>query len=198
MLQSPTGSAMSKAKSRPRCPEAQPQRPTGPFSIIVADPPWKHGQRAAALSYRGMRTMSTKAICSLAVARIAAEDAILWLWISDAHLVKDAGLVLKAWGFEHKATLVWVKDRVDIGEWLQQQTELCLLAVRGTPVVKRWNATTVLMAKARDATGKPKEFYELVESYSSGSKLDLFGCDRRAGWVSWSPEPMPLHDNNAD
>lgn len=49
-------------------------------------------------------------ICALPVASIAHADCILWLWTTNAHL-PVAFDVLKAWGFEYKTILTWVKQK---------------------------------------------------------------------------------------
>jgi len=115
------------------------------------------------------------------VAEIADENAILWLWTTNAHL-RVAFDVLEAWGFEYKTLLTWVKDRMGTGEWLRGQTEHCMLAVRGKPVFLHGNHTTVLNARRREHSRKPDEFYALVEHTSHGSKLELFARETRNGW----------------
>jgi N6-adenosine-specific RNA methylase IME4 len=59
--------------------------------------------------------------------------------------------------------LTWAKDKMGYGDWLRCQTEQCLLAVRGRPVVQLSNQTTLLRAPMRAHSQKPDEFYELVE-----------------------------------
>ena len=117
----------------------------------------------------------------LAASDIADEDAILWLWTTNAHL-RVAFDVVKSWGFEYKTLLTWVKDRMGTGEWLRGQTEHCLLATRGKPVFIHGNHTTVLKALRREHSRKPEEFYILVEATCPGSKVELFARQARAGW----------------
>jgi hypothetical protein len=76
-------------------------------------------------------------IKALPVARLAARDAVLWLWATNAHL-PDAFEVAREWGFSYKTTLTWVKPRMGTGDWLRGRTEHCLLAVRGRPARGRW------------------------------------------------------------
>ena len=124
-----------------------PELPTGPFQVIVADPPWRYESRAD-LPYP---TMAIENIKALPVAAIAADDALLWLWTTTAHL-RVAFDVVHAWGFEYKTLLTWVKDRMGTGEWLRGQTEHCLLAARGKPVFVHGTHTTVLQAARRGAS----------------------------------------------
>jgi len=165
----------------------EPALPAGPFRVIVADPPWTYHKRRDDPSRRGVVTypdMATEEICALPVAPLAADDAVLWLWTTNAHM-RDAYAVLDAWGFTEKTILTWVKDRPGMGDWLRGQTEHCILAVRGRPVVTLTNQSTVLYAAAREHSRKPEEFYRLVEALCPGSKLELFARERRPGWEAW-------------
>jgi len=114
---------------------------------------------------------------------LAAEDAVLWLWTTNAHM-RVAFEVLDAWGFEHKTNLTWVKDRMGTGDWLRGQTEHCLMAVKGRPVVTLTNQTTVIYGPLREHSRKPESFYGLVEGLCPGSKVELFARNTRPGWAA--------------
>jgi len=62
-----------------------------------------------------------------------------------------------------------------MGDWLRGQTEHCIMAVRGKPVVTLTNQTTLLHAPVRGHSQKPVEFYDLVESLCPAPRYaDLF------------------------
>jgi len=62
-----------------------------------------------------------------------------------------------------------------MGDWLRGQTEHCIMAVRGKPVVTLTNQTTLLHAPVRGHSVKPVEFYDLVESLCPAPRYaDLF------------------------
>lgn len=87
--------------------EPPPLPGQGPYRVIVADPPWAYYKRPLDPSKEGTcpyPSMSTAEIGALPVAGIAHEDAIVWLWTTNAHL-REAFGVLDAWGFEHKTVL---------------------------------------------------------------------------------------------
>ena len=157
---------------------APPELPTGPFQVVVADPPWQY-ESGNSLPYP---TMPLEAIKAIPVCDIAADDAILWLWTTNSHL-PVAFDVVAAWGFEYKTLLTWVKDRMGTGEWLRGQTEHCLVAARGKPVFLHGSHGTVLEAARREHSRKPDEFYVLVEKVCPGSRVELFS---RAGerWLA--------------
>ena len=159
---------------------AAPELPTGPFQVIVADPPWQYDS-GNSLPYP---TMPIEEIKAMPVREIADENAILWLWTTNAHL-RVAFDVVEAWGFEYKALLTWVKDRMGTGEWLRGQTEHCLLAARGKPTFLHGNQTTALQATRREHSRKPEEFYSVVESTCPGGKIELFCRQRRSGWEAY-------------
>jgi len=156
---------------------APPTLPTGPFQVIVADPPWRY-ESGNDLPYP---TMDIEEIKALPVQRIAADDAILWLWATNAHL-RVAFDVVEAWGFEYKTLLTWVKDRMGTGQWLRGRSEHCLLAAHGNPVFMHGGHTSVIEAARREHSRKPEEFYTLVEETSPGSKVELFARQQRAAW----------------
>jgi N6-adenosine-specific RNA methylase IME4 len=89
--------------------------------------------------------------------------------------MRQAFAVLDAWGFEPKTILTWAKDRFGTGDWLRGQTEHCLLATKGSPVVEIKNHSTLLRGPVRGHSQKPREFYDLVESHSPAPRYaDLF------------------------
>jgi N6-adenosine-specific RNA methylase IME4 len=161
-----------------------PDLPTGPFQVIVADPPWRYDS-GNSVPYP---TMDIEEIKAMPVAEIADENAILWLWATNAHL-RVAFDVVEAWGFEYRSLLTWVKDRMGTGEWLRGQSEHRMLAIRGKPVFLHGNHATILEAARREHSRKPEEFYPLVEETCPGGKVELFCRQNRTGWRSYGNTP---------
>jgi N6-adenosine-specific RNA methylase IME4 len=167
-----------------------PPLPVGPFRVIVADPPWEYEKRLADSTHRGTLpypSMTLDEIKALPIHRLAADDAVLWLWTTNAHM-RVAFDVVAAWGFAHKTILTWGKQRMGVGDWLRGQTEHCILAVRGRPVITLTNQTTVLYGAAREHSRKPDEFYTMVESLCPGAKVELFARTTRTGWAAHGSE----------
>jgi N6-adenosine-specific RNA methylase IME4 len=134
--------------------EPPPLPGRGPYRVIVADPPWPYERRDEDPSHRAVLpypTMSIEQICAINVA-----------WVTNHHL-REAFTVLDAWGFVQMTMLTWAKDKMGFGDWLRGQTEQCMLAIRGKPVVRLTNETTLLQAPMRAHSQKPDEFYEMVE-----------------------------------
>jgi N6-adenosine-specific RNA methylase IME4 len=157
--------------------EPPPLPGNGPYRVIAADPPWPYEKRQADPSHRGVlpySSMSIAQICALNVSSLAHDDSILWLWTTNCHM-REAFEVVDAWGFEHKTILTWVKDRMGLGDWLRGQTEHCLMATRGKPIVHLTNQTSALHGPVRDHSRKPIEFYQFGEELCPAPRYaDLF------------------------
>lgn len=164
--------------------------PTGKYHVIAVDPPWNYENRADDESHRAANPyppMAIEEITNLQVPDLALDDCILWLWTTNA-FVEQAYLVTRAWGFEVKTILTWVKDRIGTGDWLRGQTEHCLMAVRGKPVVNLTNQSTVIYGPLREHSRKPEEFYQLVNELCPGQKVELFARQIRDGWTGYGNE----------
>ena len=163
--------------------------PQGPFDVIVVDPPWPYrgygnkeydadGNRADS-PYPEMDIEDIKAL-----ELPTPENCVLWLWTTNMFM-HEAYHVLEAWGFTPKTILTWVKDRMGLGRWLRNQTEHCILAIKGTPMVDLYNETTVLNAPNRGHSTKPDEFYELVDTLCIGTPIDWISRQEREGWTTF-------------
>jgi hypothetical protein len=97
--------------------EAPPLPGNGPYRVIVADPPWKYEVGDHDSTMRGIGPyprMTLDEITAFPAASIAADDCVLWLWTTNAHM-RDAFTVLDAWGFQQKSILTWAKDKMGKG-----------------------------------------------------------------------------------
>lgn len=173
-----------------------PPLPAGPFRVLVLDPPWDYSKRKNDPTHRSSLdypSMSLEKIAALPVPELAHDDAVLWLWTTNAYL-DGAHELVRGWGFVVKTVLTWAKDRPGLGDWLRGQTEHALLAVKGRPIVELGGESTLLTAKRREHSRKPEEFFALVESLCPGSKLELFARQPREGWTTWGAESEKFRD----
>ena len=164
--------------------------PEGPFRVIVVDPPWRYDTSVERSGLKGLvdyADMSVEEICALPVAKLAHDDAVLWLWTTNAFM-RAAYRCLDAWGFSDKTILTWDKQRLGTGSWLRNVTEHCILAVRGRPVVELGAQPTLISEARREHSRKPEAFYTLVESLCPGSKVELFAREHRPEWTTWGAE----------
>lgn len=186
---------------------------TKKYNVIYADPPWKlkagrnlvmnsrtkngkgfysDDSRARALSYP---TMSVKEIKSLNVKDIVADDAHLYMWVTNHHL-QFAFEIIKEWGFQYSTTLVWAKNSFGggLGGTFKVNTEFLLFARRGKLKATKTNYSTWYHLKRNYENGVPKHskkpyfFHELIESTSPGERLELFAREQRGSWDVWGNE----------
>jgi N6-adenosine-specific RNA methylase IME4 len=86
------------------------------FDVIVADCPWPfHDSLKMSATKRGAQanysTMTMQEIQRLPIEKVCNRDgAVLCLWVPSS-LLQQGLDTLKAWGFEHKQTYVWVKTK---------------------------------------------------------------------------------------
>ena len=99
------------------------------FSVIVADPPWSFKdslkmsgvKRGASANYD---TMTMQQIREMPVSEACHRDgAVLCLWVPGS-LLQDGLDTMKAWGFNHKQTYIWVKTKkhrfVRFTKWIKK------------------------------------------------------------------------------
>ena len=164
-----------------------PPLPNGKFNIIYADPPWKYEHsisksRAIESHYP---TMVLDDICDMNIP--TDDNAVLFLWVPSPKL--EEGLkVMKAWGFDYRTSMVWVKDRIGMGYYVRGKHEFLLIGRVGDgkiPLPENRPASTII-AKRREHSKKPEVVYEIIEKmYPNGKYLELFARQSREKWESW-------------
>ena len=186
---------------------ARTRKPTEPFRVLVADPPWGFSDslpgktRGAAKQYE---TLTVDEIKRYPLPPMA-DAALLFLWRVSS-MQEEALEVVRAWGFTVKSEICWVKLsttgeklHMGMGRILRGAHETCLVAARGryAPEVIDKGVRTVLLAPvtAVEETGKikhsskPAAFYDVVESVFPGPYAELFARTRRnAMWTQWGDE----------
>ena len=168
--------------------QAPPPLPPNQYRVIYADPPWSYDNsgfdQSAASQYP---TMTVDEICDLPVDERAADESVLFLWATSP-LLPEALLVMESWGFEYKASRVWIKDRAPGMGWFgKTRHELLLIGVRGQghPLEK---LDSVIEAPVTRHSAKPPIVYEDIERCYKGPYIELFARIEREGWESWGNE----------
>lgn len=181
------------------------------YACIAADPPWNEqgGGKSKRGADRHYPLMKARDIAALPVGPMAADNAHLWLWVTNNYL-PDGLAVMAAWGFRYVTNLAWHKMRsgktqIGLGQYLRGSHELCLFGVRGRlpyavrPDGKRVACPSVVIAERGRHSAKPVEAYEVIEQVSPGPRLELFARQPRAGWhcrgneidgVDLQPDPL--------
>ena len=161
--------------------------PPGGFATILVDPPWplQSGEKH-------YRTMSLARIKALPVGSLAARDAHLWLWTTNA-LLPTAYEVAEAWGFTVRSPLTWVKFRLGLGGryQLRNATEQLLFCTRGKAPLGSRSQPTWFNAPVTEHSRKPAEQFAIIERVSPGPYLELFARRRPESnqpWAVWGDQ----------
>ena len=164
-----------------------PGLPPGGFATILVDPPWP-----AQSGEKHYRTMSLARIKALPVGQLAARDAHLWLWTTNA-LLRTAYEVAEAWGFTVRSPLTWVKFRLGLGGryQLRNATEQLLFCTRGRAPLGSRSQPTWFNAPVTEHSRKPAEQFAIIERVSPGPYLELFARRRPESnqpWAVWGDQ----------
>lgn len=175
----------AKAKGSPALPE-------GKYDIILADPPWQYGYEG---SDRGKAdnhyaTMSTQKICEDPVKECFADNALLFLWVTNP-MLEDGLKVVKAWGFNYVTNFCWVKDKIGTGFWNRAKHELLFICKKGEMPhpTDADRFPSVIESPRKGHSEKPHVVYEMIESMFPNRKyLELFSRNKREKWENWGLE----------
>ena len=156
------------------------------FGTIYADPPWLYtNQRTRAATRNHYSGMTVDELCALPVRALAASDAHLHLWTTNAFLF-DAPRIFDAWGFEFRSSFVWLKPQIGIGNYWRNSHEILLTAIRGK--AKRFNDKSLqswIICRRGKHSGKPEQVRSFIERASDGPRLEMFGRQPADGWTVW-------------
>lgn len=190
-----------KALSPPQTTETPfPALPASKFDIIYADPPWDYkgqlqhagqGSSDTGGAVRHYGTVTLEELKKLRVARIAAENSLLFLWATNPHLDQAIDLG-KSWGFKWATVaFVWDKVRVNPGFYTMSQCELCLVLKKGKIPEPRGarNVRQLVSEKRGVHSRKPDEVRRRIDAmFSELRKIELFARGRVSGWTTWGLE----------
>ncbi len=155
------------------------------FRTIYADPPWHYtnaASRGAAQNHYD--TMTVEAIAGLPVEQLAAAEAHLHLWTTNAFLF-DAKRVIEAWGFTYKSCLIWIKPQLGNGNYWRVSHEFLLLGVRGNLTFADRTQKSWICAERTQHSAKPRIVQKLTEQVSPSPRLELFARTQSEGWTTW-------------
>lgn len=162
------------------------------FRLLVADPPWAFGDRLPGKgrgAEKHYKVMRVEDIMTYPIPLMAA-DSVLLLW-RVAAMVPEAVQVARAWGFEPKSELVWLKKtstgkrHFGMGRYVRMEHETCMICTRGkaTGLVRNRKTRSTFEGRTREHSSKPDEFYALVEELFNGTRAEIFARRPRRGWI---------------
>ncbi len=166
--------------------------PNGKFRVLYADPPWKYGDELvesygpAGLHYP---TMTLTELCTLPIQPLAEDNAVLFLWATSPMLPEALQLV-KAWGFEYKASFIWDKVKHNMGHYNSVRHELLLICTRGSCLPDSSELIdSVQVIERTEHSVKPEEFRQIIDKlYPLGNRIELFARRKVDGWQNWGNE----------
>lgn len=162
--------------------------------VILADCPWRYStwstKGEGKSPQRHYPCMSTDELCALPVGDLAAKDCVLLLWATWPKIF-DAERVIKAWGFKYSGLgWEWLKYNSETkkyafggGYGTRKNLEPCLLARRGTPILKTRSERDFIIAPRREHSRKPDEQFAKIERMYNGPYVELFARSQREGWI---------------
>jgi len=168
------------------------EKPTKRYATIVADPPWRYNVKPPE-GGTPYPTMSQDEMLNLPIGNWAQDRAHLYLWTTNSFIV-EAHALARAWGFEPKTLITWVKRRpvndnwIGLGFYYRGVTEHILFAVRGGLDVYHKDQPNIFYAPHAAHSEKPAAFYDMVQHMSPGPYLDVFARKQRFGWDTWGDE----------
>lgn len=171
------------------------------YNIIYADPPWSFKTFSDKGKGRGAErhypTMQKEDIQRLPINDIAADDSILFLWVTAPCLIEGIELI-SAWGFTYKTVaFTWVKQNkktdgifTGMGYYTRSNAEYCLLATRGKVLERKSHSvSSVVLSHIERHSKKPNEVRDrIVELFGSLPRIELFAREQADGWDVWGNE----------
>ena len=169
--------------------------PAKGYGTILADPPWRFKNRTGKVAPEHKRlnrydTLSLEEIMEIPVSLVSAEKSHLYLWVPNA-LLQEGLEVMKEWGFQYKANIVWHKIRKDggpdgrgVGFYFRNTTELVLFGIRGKmrTLSPGRSQVNIIRTQKQEHSRKPLELYQICEKCSPGPYLEIFARGKKEGW----------------
>lgn len=183
------------------------------YNVIYVDPPWKYsaynGNQDSRISTAENHypVMSMKELKQLDVGGLACPDyCYLFLWATFPCL-PEAIELMKHWGFTYKTVAFnWVKrtkkgDKwfFGIGYYTRSNSEICLLGVKGSPVVNSHSVSQIIETELIETpieahSKKPAEVRDrIVQLCGDVPRIELFAREYSDGWDVWGNEVIQRH-----
>ena len=156
---------------------------SGKFRTLVVDCPWEYEQPLQGRARPDYATMTQEELLALPVEQWAEDKCHLYLWATNVTMPRAVELV-RAYGFQHKTILTWVKNAWGLGTYFRSQTEHVIFATRGNLNTRSDSLSTVFHAPLGRDSEKPEEFYDLVRRASFPTYGEAFQRIPRPDFVN--------------
>ncbi len=161
--------------------------------VVYADPPWNINQKGHRGADQHYDLMTLDQIKAMPVADLCKENAVCFLWVTGGAPCHRAGEeVLKAWGFDYKEDMIWVKPMMGMGgNVLRYAFEPLMIGIKGKKKsVFRAQPNWEFLPR-QEHSHKPEEMYAVIERLFPGEEyLELFARKRPSNpkWFIWGNE----------
>jgi N6-adenosine-specific RNA methylase IME4 len=165
------------------------------YKTVYADPPWEFEDLLDDTRKKPYRTLGVDELCNLPVHQVVEDKSHLYLWVPTT-MIEDGLRVMRAWGFDYKTIIVWVKRTANwkiwfgLGHYFRNSVELCLFGVRGKLKTLSNNTRNIFDARkpGRHHSAKPDMMYDIIENNSPPPYLEMFATIEMPGWKAWGNE----------
>ena len=145
-------------------------------------------------------TMSIKDIFTFPIDDYAAEDCLLFIWVtcgkaSDETPILQHGLeLLEDWRFSYHCLLTWHKTN-PYAFWspLLWATEHVIFGYRGAFLKIYGKMSNLISAPTQKHSQKPARFYQLLRGWTPAPRIDLFARQAHEGFDGWGKEYAGLN-----
>ncbi len=175
-------------------------RASGPFSVVLADPPWqqdvwseKTGADRNADNHYPVLDLEE----IMAHAPPVTDEALLFLWCTANNLVVRGLPVLEAWGFTYVTQMIWDKEHIGTGRWVRDRHEILLIGKRGAfpaPLPGLLPASVHREAKTAHSA-KPSRFRDHITAMTEGlaaeNRLEMYGPSNDPRFTPWGWSHRP-------
>jgi len=140
--------------------------------------------------------MNIEALCKLPVHKLAKDNCMLFLWATFPNLPEALHLI-QAWEFTYKTLgFSWIKTNkkngkpfFGIGYYTKSNCEICLIGVKGKPIVASNKVSSVIIAPKERHSKKPDIVREkIVQLVGDLPRIELFAREKHKGWDVWGDE----------
>lgn len=154
----------------------------GLYDIISIDPPWNYGRKYDPNGSRVANPYPEMSNDDIKKIKLPLNDnAVVFLWTTHKFL-PIAFEILNHWELEYKATMVWDKVNIGMGNWFRMQCEFCLVGIKNKPFWNNTKFSELIKEKRREHSRKPDSFFNLINEICAGRKLEYFSREKRDGW----------------
>ena len=175
--------------------------PRSIFDIFYADPPWDYNGKlqydrsklfvsAARFKYP---TMKTEEMMKIPIQNIAAEDSLLFMWVTSPHLAQAIQLG-ESWDFKYRTVaFVWDKMNHNPGKYTMSSCEMGLVFKRGRIPMPRGarNIKQMVRIPRGKHSEKPVEVMQAIQKmFPTQRRIEIFANKKYRGWSRWGLQQL--------